>query len=244
MMESKESLKFDFKLVAAAICGLAMIFVALTQRNGALVAFQLYLLVVLAASSIYFGQQFIRILFMPVVAVLIRLEDYKCSRYFNKFDLNRPAEVVIFLAHYNWRTFEAWVKPNFFLEEIQSLVNYLNAKNQTFSFYPRASLNDVEEIMRDKNVKEVGFFGHGDSHVFCLSNDLLVFYCDFNDPKYAKEYAHQIHCGTPDGKSLLDYVVPKSNHSKCFFFRKSIRGRDIIKEFKRRAKEAAAEVKF
>ena len=65
-------------------------------------------------------------------------------------------------------------------------------------------------------------------------------HCDFNDPKYGKEFAHQVHCGTSYGKSLIDYVVPEENKAKCFMFRKTIDSGDIVKEFKRRIEEEKA----
>lgn len=70
-----------------------------------------------------------------------------------------------------------------------------------------------------------------------INTEDYLYYCDFNDPqKYGKEFIHQIHCGTPDGKSLIDYVVPKENQNKCFLFRKPINSFDIQKEFKKRTK--------
>ena len=90
--------------------------------------------------------------------------------------------------------------------------------------------------MSDKNIKEVYFFGHGSSHVFQLNTDDILYYCDYNNNKYGKEYVHQVHCGTKDGKSLVDYVVPEENKKGCFLIRKSINGFDIVKEFKRKTK--------
>jgi len=78
----------------------------------------------------------------------------------------------------------------------------------------------------------------GSSHIFQLSIDEILYYCDFNNPKYKKEFVHQIHCGTTHGKSLVDYVVPLENRGSCFFFRKPINGFDILKELKRRRKLA------
>lgn len=145
-----------------------------------------------------------------------------------------PAEAVIVLAHSNWFKLEAWVKPNFFISEIKSVVSYLRGKKQDFAFYTHASFGDVKNIMANADIKEVYFFGHGSSHMFQLSTDDILYYCDFNDPRYGKEFVHQVHCGTPDGKSLVDHVVPEGNRSGCFLVRKSITAIDIEKEFKRR----------
>jgi hypothetical protein len=115
----------------------------------------------------------------------------------------------------------------------------MDAKEQDFSFYPDADFNDVEKIMSDKTIKEVYFLGHGDSHSFKLNTDEILYYCDFNDPKYSKEFVHQVHCGTPHGKSLIDYVVPEKNRNKCFLFRKPIDSLDVKKEFKKKMNEFA-----
>lgn len=151
-----------------------------------------------------------------------------------------PTEAAIVLAHSDWRKLEAWVKPNFFINEIAVLVKYLKTKKQDFSFYPSATLKDIEEIMRNKSIKEVYFFGHGSSHVFQLGTDDILYYCEFNDKRYGKEFVHQVHCGTKDGKSLVDYVVPEENKNGCFLIRKSISGPDIVKEFKKKIKEGTA----
>jgi len=171
------------------------------------------------------------------MAVLIPINNYLLKRYLRNFKQNVPAEVVIILGQSDFFKLEAWVKPNFLKSEIVGLVKYLKAKNQDFSFYTKASLKDVEKIMSDKIIKEVYFFGHGDSHTFQLNTDEILYYCEFNDlEKYGKDFVHQVHCGTPYGKSLIDYVVPKENRSRCFLFRKTIRSADIEKEFKRMTK--------
>ena len=132
---------------------------------------------------------------------------------------------------------KAWIEPSVSLGEIKPIVKYLKLINRDFSFYINVDFEDVEKIMSNKEIREVYFVGHGNSHVFELNTDNSLYYCDFNDEKYEKDFVHQIHCGTPDGKSLIDYVVPDKNKSKCFLIRKSIRTFDIKKEFKRRIKE-------
>ena len=171
--------------------------------------------------------------FSPLFLIAWPLQNLLVQRYIKQFS-GADGEVAIILGHANWFTLEGWVKPIFLKREIKSLVKLLGAKGQTFVFYPDANMADVEMIMRNKNIKEVYFFGHGNSHVFQLGTDEILYYCDFNDPKYRKEYVHQVHCGLPHGKSLIDYVVPEENRSQCFHFRKPINSGDIQKEFKRR----------
>jgi hypothetical protein len=91
--------------------------------------------------------------------------------------------------------------------------------------------------MSNKRIKEVYFFGHGDSHVFQLNTDQFLYYCEFNNrEKYGKDFVHQVHCGDPYGKRLIDYVVSEENRVKCFFFNEPIDYFDIRKEFKKRTK--------
>ena len=68
----------------------------------------------------------------------------------------------------------------------------------------------------------------GGTHFFRLSAEEILCYCAFNDSvKYAKNFVHQVHCGTSYGKSLIDYVVPEENRKKCFFSGKKIKSGSI-----------------
>jgi len=240
MMESRETLKFEPKLFVAIIIGACLLYVVLTQDHGIRLALSLYVYIVLVISTVYFGRQFLRIMFAPLMSIIIVIVHFQVKRFIKQFPNNKPADIVIFLAHPDWRTLEGWIKPNYLKYEIVALVEYLKSTGHTFSFFPHATFSDVEKIMRDTQVKEVGFYGHGNSHEFCLSNDLTIFYCDFNSQQYLKQYVHQFHCGTREGKSLVDYVVPPENRSKCFFFRKSITGPEIVKDLKQRIKQNKA----
>jgi hypothetical protein len=238
-METKESLKFDLKLVLAAAYAIVLISLLVRQRGLAL-AISAHIGVVLGLSMIRFGQEFLRILFLPLVAIVTVFENWRVQRYVKVFKRDVPAEAVIFLAYPNWMTLEGWLKPNFTQGEMIKLVAYLKARRLDFSFYTHASLDDVKKVMRDPSVTEVGFFGHGDSHVFRLSNGTTVFYCDYNDDRCAKKFVHQLHCGTREGKSLVDYVVPEVNKASCYFFRKTVTGLEIMKWLEQKTKEALA----
>ena len=142
------------------------------------------------------------------------------------------------MAHFGRYTFKYAVKGNYYLLDVKAIIKYLELKRgNDFSFYLNASIDDVYKIMADDNVREVFFVGHGDSHTFVLDNDTEIFYCEFNNEKYKKDFVHQVHCGTKHGKSLIDYVVPEENKSKCFFFRKEVSSRDIRKWFKAETKK-------
>lgn len=194
----------------------------------------LHLTFVVLYGIYYFRQEFFLFFLSPITAIWLPIQNYRLRKYLKNFKQNAPTEVAIVLGRYDWFKLDAWLRHNFLKSEIKSLIKYLQAKKQEFSFYPDAAFRDIEKIMADRKIKEVYFVGHGDSHTFQLNTDDYLYYCDFNDPKYGKEFVHQVHCGTPDGKSLIDYVVPKENRPKCFFFRKPINSFDIEKEFKRR----------
>jgi hypothetical protein len=52
---------------------------------------------------------------------------------------------------------------------------------------------------------------------------------------YGKELVHQVHCGGPDGISLIERVVPVENRHRCFYIGREIRSRDIEAGFERLA---------
>ena len=200
----------------------------------------IHFLFVLIVSIVSFGPRFAFFLVSPIFAVFLPIQSLLVKRYLRQFPKNSVADAAVILGHADWTKLEAWVKPIFSTSEIKALVKYLRAKNQTFSFYPDATIADVEKVMRDNRIKEVYFFGHGNSHEFQLGTEEILYYCDFNDPAYSKEFVHQVHCGDKYGKSLVDYVVSEENRAKCFFFRKPINGYQIIKEFKGRTRQISA----
>ena len=196
-----------------------------------------HLIIITIFSLYYFGRDFFYILLSPIWIVVYPLQLFKVKQYLKKHPVNIPKETVVVLAHSNWRKLEAWVKPNYFFSEIKLLSKYLKTKGSDFSFYTQASLEDVDKIMRNDDIKEVYFYGHGSSHVFQLGTDEILYYCEFSNGKYSKNYVHQMHCGTEDGKSLVDYVVPEENKNQCFLIRKSITAITIEKVLKKKIKE-------
>jgi hypothetical protein len=210
----------------------------LLSGHGLLSVIFAHLFFVVIYGIIYFRQNFLLFSLSPITAVFSPIQNYLLEKYLRNFKQNIPADTVVILGQSDWFKLEGWIKLNFLKSEIEELVKLLKAGGRDFSFYSNASFKDVEKIMSDKNIKEVYFLGHGDSHTFQLKTDEFLYYCDFNDPKkYGKEFVHQVHCGTPDGKSLIDYVVPKENRDKCFLFRRPINSLDIEKEFKKRTKD-------
>ncbi|MHB9019829.1 MAG: hypothetical protein ACYC3G_03090, partial [Minisyncoccota bacterium] len=164
------------------------------------------------------------------------IANYRFNKFLNKYKQNIPAKTVLILGHSNWRDVEFWTKVNFTIGELKPIIKFLELKTPDFSFYPNATFEDVEKIMANKNVREVYFLGHGDCHVFKLSPNQPLYYCDFNNEKYKKDYIHQVHCGDKYGKRLIDYVVPEENRNKCFSFKRVITSFRIRREFKNRIK--------
>ncbi|MFA7708298.1 MAG: hypothetical protein WCX73_05095 [Candidatus Pacearchaeota archaeon] len=194
-----------------------------------------HLIFMVVCGVIYLRQDFLLLFLSPLLVIIIPIQNSQIKKYLKRFKQNTPSEAVIILGQSDYFKFEGWIKANFVKDEIESLVKYLETKGQEFSFYPNANIEEVEEIMSNKDIREVYFFGHGNSHMFQLSADNIIYYCEFNDfKKYRKEYVHQVHCGSSHGKSLVDYVVPEKNRDKCFLFRKTINSFDIKNEFKRR----------
>jgi hypothetical protein len=70
-----------------------------------------------------------------------------------------------------------------------------------------------------------------------LGTGEYLYYCEFSNGKYEKDFVHQMHCGTEDGKSLVDYIVPDKNKKECFWVKKSITGPYIEKILKKKIRE-------
>lgn len=176
----------------------------------------------------------LNVIFSPLLVIFYGFFNSEIRKYLENFDQNIPREAVIILAHSDWKDPKTLIKNDFTLEDIKVIASYLNTKGSSFSFYTNATLEDICSIMGDKSIREIFFLGHGTSHTFRLSSNERLYYCDFDDrEKYGKDFVHQMHCGSLDGKSLIDCVVSEENKDKCFFFRKYINSNDIKKEFKK-----------
>lgn len=165
----------------------------------------------------------------------VYFQNIHLQRFVKKYTTNQQKSAVIILGYPNFKNLAAWKKPNFLVSELKGIIKELDLRKIDFAIYPRATISQVKNIMQTHETREVFFCGHGDSHGFQLNTDYVIYYCDFADiAKYKKEYVHQVHCGTPYGKTLISCIVPEENRSKCFFFPKAINAKDIDKEFKRR----------
>lgn len=231
--------RIDVELILFFIGMAGLLYIGISTRSMRAMISS-YILFATIIGFLYFWRELFTFFFAPIFLLMWIWQHFSVKRYLNKnkFKMNTHTETVVILGHPDWFLLEGWLKPIFFVGEIEQLVKTMRAENRDFSFYPGATKADVEKIMSDKNVSEVYFLGHGNSHEFQLGTDEILYYCDFNDPKYTKQFVHQVHCGDKYGKSLIDYVVPEENRAKCFFFKEPITGPAVIKELKKR--EAAA----
>lgn len=193
-----------------------------------------HVLAVMMYCVIKYGRDFLFILIAPVTPPLLFLDGIRLKSFLKGHKVNQRTETVVVLAHSDWRKLDGWLNPNFFTGEVRKLAALLGKAGRDFSFQVMATPEDVERVMADPAVREVYFYGHGSSHMFKLDTNNIIYYCDFADGKYAKEFAHQLHCGTEHGKSLIDYVVPEENRASCFLVRKPVTAIDIGKELDRR----------
>jgi hypothetical protein len=242
-MNLKESIKKDWRTDVGIIffaIFLTSIIVAMLNSRPILIII-VYLVLVILSGFLGVASEVIDLFifpFFPLVFWAQNNEQKKIKKYLSKVNQDIPKSAVVVLAYYDIYNIKYGMKPNYDFGNIKAIVNYLKISTRDdFSFYVKASRNDVDEIMADKNVREVLFVGHGDSHTFVLNLEDEIYYCDFNSPIYFKDFVHQVHCGTKGGKSLVDYIVPEENKSKCFFFRKTVRSADMNKWFKNRTKE-------
>jgi hypothetical protein len=231
--------RIDVELILFFLGMAGLIYIGVSTHSLRAMLFS-YIFFATIIGLLYFWRELLTFFFAPIFLLMWIWQHFSVKRYLrkNKFKINIPAETVVILGHSNWFLLEGWLKPIFFVSEIKQLVKTMRVENRNFSFYPNASLTEVEKIMSDIDITEVYFLGHGSSHEFQLGTDEILYYCDFNDQKYIKQFVHQVHCGDKYGKSLIDYVVPEENRARCFFFREPINGPTVIKELKKREEAA------
>jgi hypothetical protein len=226
--------RIDVSLVLfAAYIAYLMFLLAIIRDWKQVLAF--HVLAVTIYCLVRYGRDYLYIILAPVMPFAILVDCVRLRPFLKKQKVNQHTETVVVLAHSDWRKLDAWINPNFSTGELEYLAKLLREKGRDFSFLVHAKPADVEKVMADPRVREVYFYGHGSAHMFKLDTNNTIYYCDFADGKYAKDFVHQIHCGTRHGKSLVDYVVPSANHDRCFLMRKPVTAIDIGRELKKMA---------
>lgn len=198
----------------------------------------LILSVIIAGREIQLFDEFLHFILFPFTFFIFLYWKRKCKKLLSGYSLNIHRSAVAILAYYDPYKLKYWLKSNYEYADLYCISEYLKAKRgDDFSFFVRPTEDDIKSVMTDQSVREVLFVGHGDSHTFVLNDDEDIFYCEFNRPECSKDFIHQVHCGTKNGKSLIDYVVPGSNKDKCFFFPRAVNSIKICKWFKAQTKK-------
>lgn len=198
--------------------------------------------VLLAISFLIFytwlGMQWFLIPFIPIFIIVFYL-FYFIQRKIRKCLLKNGVKqnvrlcTVVIVTNFNWYNIEYYINASPTYNDVKIIVEYLLKYRKDFSFYLKPSKEDIDKVMSDSKVREVYFLGHGNSDKFQINVNEVLEYKNFNDKKYYKDFVHQVHCGSKNGRPLRYYIVPKKNWRKCFFFRKGINEEFIVNYFKR-----------
>ena len=73
----------------------------------------------------------------------------------------------------------------------------------------------LDEIMSNKDIRTVYLVGHGRRHSSAIDSKTAVGYCRYDSPEFKKNFVYQLHCNHGDGRSLVEYVVPRNNWKEC-----------------------------
>jgi len=127
---------------------------------------------------------------------------------------NIPVETVVVIGKNEYRKPSFWLAPNYDTD-LLLLVRYLRLLGKPFSVYYNVSIEKLDEIMGNKDIRIVYLVGHGRRHSYCIDGKTSVDYCRYQDPKFSKDYVYQLHCNGGGGVSLIEYVVPKEHQEEC-----------------------------
>lgn len=208
------------------------------------------LLVFFLSCCWYYGWPFLIVILIPFIPLLFLWDicfihkNTKIQKYINNFTLNKPSRAVLILANFKRLSVDYFIKDNYSLKELKAIIEYINARKVDFSIYFKANRSDIIKIMANPEIREVYFIGHGATGSFQLDSDNIIYYEDFNDQKYYKDFVHQAHCGTKEGIPLREYIVPKENREGCFWKDKTITSKIIIKWFGKKTEEIKSKSNF
>jgi hypothetical protein len=127
---------------------------------------------------------------------------------------NIPQETVVVIGKSEFRKPSFWFAPNYDTD-LLLIIKYLKLLNKPFSVYYEVDENTLDDIMKNKKIKNVYLVGHGRRHGFSIDKNTVVDYCRYNSPEFKKDFVYQIHCNHGSGKSLVEYVVTKNNQKEC-----------------------------
>jgi hypothetical protein len=245
-MNNKKKIKSVSGFVIAILISIVFSYFCLNYYNSSdWISIVLSYFVLLAASLLIFciwlEMQWFTIPFIPVFPLVVWVSS-SVQRKIKKnlrekfVKQNIHSHIVVFVTNFSWYNVEYYLNTSPTHRSVAVIIEYLISLDNDFSFYLKPGRKDIESVMFDKNVREVYFLGHGNSREFQINATDSLKYKDFDNKKYFKDFVHQVHCGTKYGKPLRYYVVPKKNWKKCFFVRKTIAEKDILKYYKDKIK--------
>lgn len=157
---------------------------------------------------------FFILFFLPVRAITFFLTEGILRILLFHTPKNMPAETVIVIGKTNYFQPVFWTSPNYDTD-LLLIVHYLKMLGKPFSIYYNVTLETLDKIMENSEIRIVYIFGHGRRHSYALDRTTAVDYCRYDNTKYKKDFVYQIHCNGGRGKSLVEYVVPQENQAEC-----------------------------
>lgn len=244
-MKIKEIIKNSETITASFLLFVLLIFILcyFINTHNFYILFVGFFIIFTLSCYLYYGWLFLIVILIPVIPlpflwnICFVHKNGKIKKYINQFTLNKPSRAVMILADFKWLSTDYFLKDNYSLKELKAIIEYINIRKVDFSIYFKASRSDIIKIMANPEIREVYFIGHGATDVFKLDSENIIYYEDFNDPKYYKDFVHQAHCGTKEGTPLREYIVPKENREECFWKNKTITSRTVIKWFNKKTEE-------
>lgn len=157
---------------------------------------------------------FVIFFFVPVRILTFWITELVLFLHLRNVSKSKVESTVIIIGKNEYLKPSFWLNPNYDID-LLFIKKYLRMKKEMFSVFKDVSLTQLDEIMKNKNIRIIYLVGHGRRHGFVLNTKTVVDYCRYNNKKFEKEFVYQIHCNQWGGKSLVEYVVTKENRDIC-----------------------------
>jgi len=155
------------------------------------------------------------VLFVLIIFIIIN----SLFKYFNlnklkKYSKNKNPNTIIIFG------IETLASSFFYsiynIRGLNILINYFNQNNIKFKICFNISRLEFDEILNNKNIKNIYLIGHGRKTAFKLNKNELILSYDYQNSKIEKDSIHLYHCTHENGKSLIDFLVSNKNKHKCY----------------------------
>ena len=100
---------------------------------------------------------------------------------------NKISETVIVIGKNEYFKPGFWLKPNYDTD-LLLITKYLRLCGENFSIFKNVTLEKLDEIMQNKEIKTVYLVGHGRRHGFVLNAKTVADYCRYDHKKYSKYF--------------------------------------------------------